>query len=142
MYWNGYLPCIYTRTFFYLKKWDFCRRKTRKAMKEQELKIQKFEDADTLHRAMMMSEVNLTDIYMAKKCAAQFLGICYRTIERWQRQGYIDGIRIGGRVYYLKSELLRVSRLYSSGIGTLSDSSRLQSLPELFSHYDNSLNLR
>ncbi|WP_363928308.1 helix-turn-helix domain-containing protein [uncultured Alistipes sp.] len=37
------------------------------------------------------------------------LGICYRTLERWYNSGYIDRIRIGGRIYFPKKELLRVA---------------------------------
>ena len=47
------------------------------------------------------------------------LGICYRTLERWYNSGYIDRIRIGGRIYFPKKELLHVARLSEQGISTL-----------------------
>ena len=47
------------------------------------------------------------------------LGICYRTLERWYNSGYIDRIRIGGRIYFPKKELLRVARLSQHVISTL-----------------------
>lgn len=96
----------------------------------------------SIDRLSAMPEVNLSELYVAKKCAAQFLGICYRTIERWQRQGYIECFRIGGRVYYLKAELLRVARLSSSGISAISGDSRPQTLSELYSRYDNRIAIR
>ncbi len=91
----------------------------------------------SLERITAMPEMNLSDLYVAKKCAAQFLGVCYRTIERWRTQGYIECIRIGGRVYFLKAELLRVARLYSSGIAALSGESRPQTLPDIHSRHGN-----
>lgn len=84
-----------------------------------------------------MSEISLSELYVAKKCAARFLGICYRTIERWQRQGYIECVRIGGRVYYPRTELLRVACLYSSGIDAVAGSSHPQTLSELLSRHAN-----
>lgn len=96
----------------------------------------------SLERITAMPEVSLSELYVAKKCAAQFLGICYRTIERWRAQGYIECIRIGGRVYFLKAELLRVARLYSSGIAALSGDSQPQTLPDILSRHDNRFGTR
>lgn len=45
-------------------------------------------------------DIDLAELYVAKKCAARILGVCYRTLERWYNSGYIDCIRIGGRVYF------------------------------------------
>ena len=53
-------------------------------------------------------DIDLAELYVAKKCAARILGVCYRTLERWYNSGYIDCIRIGGRVYFPKKELLRI----------------------------------
>lgn len=96
----------------------------------------------SVDRISAMPEVNLVDLYLTKKGAAEFLGICYRTIERWQRQGYIKCTRIGGRVYYMKTELLRIAQLYSSGIGTLSGNAQPQTLSELLLRQDNRRGVR
>lgn len=91
----------------------------------------------SLDRITTMPEVNLAEIYVAKKSAAQFLGISYRTIERWQRLGYVQGFRVGGRVYFMKAELMRVAKVHSAGIGALSNAYRPQSLSDLLSRHTN-----
>lgn len=80
-------------------------------------------------------DIDLAELYVAKKCAARILGICYRTLERWYNSGYIDCIRIGGRVYFPKKELLRVAQLYEQGISTLSGQNRPQTLSELYAKH-------
>lgn len=80
-------------------------------------------------------EVELSELYVAKKCAARVLGVCYRTLERWYNSGYIDCIRIGGRVYFPKKELLRVAQLYEQGISTLSGQDRPRMLSDLYAGY-------
>ncbi len=42
-----------------------------------------------------------------KQMAAEF-GVCYRTIERWDTSGYIQRIRIGGRIYFSYAEVVRI----------------------------------
>lgn len=91
----------------------------------------------SLDRLTAMPEVNLAEIYVAKKSAAQFLGISYRTIERWQRLGYVEGFRVGGRVYFMKAELMRVAKVYSAGIRAVSNANQPQSLSELLSRHIN-----
>ena len=75
-------------------------------------------------------DIDLAELYVAKKCAARILGVCYRTLER-----YIDCIRIGGRVYFPKKELLRIAQLYEQGISTLSGQNRPQTLSELYAKH-------
>lgn len=82
-----------------------------------------------------MQDIDLQELYVAKKCAARILGVCYRTLERWYNSGYIDCIRIGGRVYFPKKELLRVAQLYEQGISTLSGQNRPQTLSELYAKH-------
>jgi hypothetical protein len=45
---------------------------------------------------------------LSKKQMALEMGVCYRTIERWDSSGYIRRIRIGGRVYFSSSEVVRI----------------------------------
>jgi excisionase family DNA binding protein len=45
---------------------------------------------------------------LSKKQAASELGVTYRTIERWYNCGYLDYVRIGGRVYVSHSEIHRI----------------------------------
>ena len=111
-------------------------------MEKRESADKQFREEAILCRNISIPEVGLADLYLAKKCAAQFLGICYRTIERWQRQGYIECIHLGGRVYYSKTELLRVAQLYAAGIDTLSGNNRPQTLSELLARHNNRTEVR
>jgi DNA-binding transcriptional MerR regulator len=45
---------------------------------------------------------------LSKKQMAAEMGVCYRTIERWDTSGYIRRIRIGGRVYFSYAEVVRI----------------------------------
>jgi hypothetical protein len=38
--------------------------------------------------------------------AIKFLGKSRQTLIEWRRKGFISGHRLGGRIYYLKSELI------------------------------------
>ena len=35
--------------------------------------------------------------------AGEMLGVCERTLYRWRRAGYIEGVRIGGVIKYRRS---------------------------------------
>lgn len=72
---------------------------------------------------------------MKKSNSTLHPGVCYRTLERWYNSGYIDCIRIGGRVYFPKKELLRIAQLYEQGISTLSGQNRPQTLSELYAKH-------
>ena len=45
---------------------------------------------------------------LTKKQMAAEMGVSYRTIERWYKQGYISRIRVGGRVFFAYSEVYRI----------------------------------
>ena len=45
---------------------------------------------------------------LSKKQMASELGVSNRTIERWDSIGYIQCIRIGGRVYFSYTEVVRI----------------------------------
>lgn len=62
---------------------------------------------------------SVNGVYYTKSAAARLLGISYRTIERWYLTGYINRIVIGGRIYFHRQELVRVSKLYNYGIAIL-----------------------
>lgn len=85
------------------------------------------------------SDIRLDDLYVAKKCAARMLGVCYRTIERWYNMGYIERVRIGGRIYFSKAEIMRMMQAYEQGIDVLSRSNRPQTLAELLLKHQNRL---
>ena len=36
--------------------------------------------------------------------AGEMLGVCGRTLYRWRRAGYIEGIRVGGAIKYRRSD--------------------------------------
>ena len=83
-----------------------------------------------------VSDIRLDDLYVSKKCAARMLGVCYRTIERWYNMGYIERVRIGGRIYFSKNEVLRMMQAYEQGIDVLSRSNRPQTLAELLAKHE------
>lgn len=119
-------------TFEYQKNRGMSKDQTLQTLRKEVERIQ-----HSLDRITAMPEVNLAEIYVAKKSAAQFLGISYRTIERWQRLGYVEGFRVGGRVYFMKAELMRVAKVYSAGIRAVSNANQPQSLSELLSRHIN-----
>lgn len=36
--------------------------------------------------------------------AGKMLGVCERTLYRWRRAGYIEGVRVGGVIKYRRSD--------------------------------------
>ena len=36
--------------------------------------------------------------------AGEMLGVCERTLSRWRRAGYIEGVRVGGVIKYRRSD--------------------------------------
>ena len=36
--------------------------------------------------------------------AGEMLGVCNRTLYRWRRAGYIEGVRVGGAIKYRRSD--------------------------------------
>jgi len=36
--------------------------------------------------------------------AGEMLGVCERTLYRWRRAGYIEGVRVGGAIKYRRSD--------------------------------------
>jgi hypothetical protein len=52
---------------------------------------------------------------LSKKQMAAEMGVCYRTIERWDTNGYIRRIRIGGRVYFSYGEVVRIRDRFLDG---------------------------
>ncbi len=48
-----------------------------------------------------------TKLIPKKQVAVEF-GVHYRTLERWRKFGYIDFVKLGGRVYVSVDEILRI----------------------------------
>ena len=42
--------------------------------------------------------------YRAEIEAREMLGVCDRTLYRWRRAGYIEGVRVGGAIKYRRSD--------------------------------------
>ena len=75
---------------------------------------------------------------LTKKQAAAEFGICYRTIERWYNCGYINRIRIGGRIFFSWAEILRIRDQSLDGYihaGVLQQQAR--TVDEIRGRYDN-----
>ena len=70
-------------------------------------------------------------VYYTKRSAAKLLGISYRTLERWYLQGYINRVEVGGRIYFHRQELVRVSKLYNYGIAILASTASENTLNRL-----------
>ncbi len=52
---------------------------------------------------------------LSKKQMAAEMGVSNRTIERWDSIGYIQCIRIGGRVYFSYAEVIRIRDRFLEG---------------------------
>lgn len=63
--------------------------------------------------------VSFEEEYISKNRAAKMIGVSPRTIDRWSIEGYIKRVRVGGRIYFQREEVLRVTQLYNFGIGAL-----------------------
>ncbi len=59
--------------------------------------------------------VSFEEEYISKNRAAKMIGV----IDRWSIEGYIKRVRVGGRIYFRREEVLRVTQLYNFGIGVL-----------------------
>lgn len=77
-------------------------------------------------------DIDLAELYVAKKCAARILGVCYRTLERWYNSGYIDCIRIGGRVYFptqrIAAHRTTIRARYFDAVGTKSSANSFRTV--------------
>ncbi len=62
----------------------------------------------TMETRMENGAAGTTVRLLSKKQMAAEMGVCYRTIERWDSIGYIQCIRIGGRVYFSYAEVIRI----------------------------------
>ena len=74
---------------------------------------------------------SVNSVYYTKRSAAKLLGISYRTLERWYIQGYINRVEVGGRIYFHRQELVRVSKLYNYGIAILASTASENTLTRL-----------
>lgn len=52
---------------------------------------------------------------LSKKEMAAELGVSYRTIERWFKNGYLNRIRIGGRIFFSYAEVFRIRDQFVTG---------------------------
>lgn len=47
----------------------------------------------------------LPDGRMTRQDAATYIGVAPKTMAQWQVMGKLRGVRVGGRVFYFKSQL-------------------------------------
>ena len=52
---------------------------------------------------------------LSKKEMAAEIGVSYRTIERWFNSGYLNRIRIGGRIFFSYTEIHRLRDQFLGG---------------------------
>ena len=62
----------------------------------------------------MSTEIGWDTIFYTRKKTAEVLGISLRTLERWNTRGNIKRTYIGGRIFYSKREVLRLSKKHLS----------------------------
>ncbi len=55
-----------------------------------------------------------TKLFSKKEMAAE-IGVSYRTIERWFNSGYLNRIRIGGRIFFSYAEIHRLRDQFLDG---------------------------
>lgn len=103
--------------------------KVKQEMREFRAQVEQESAAVGIPEQQPVPSVN--SIYYTKRSAAKLLGISYRTIERWYIMGYINRVEIGGRIYFHRQELVRVSKLYNYGIAILASSASENTLNRL-----------
>ena len=103
--------------------------KARQEMREFRDQVEMESAAVDLPKLQPVPSVN--SVYYTKRSAAKLLGISYRTLERWYIQGYINRVEVGGRIYFHRQELVRVSKLYNYGIAILASTASENTLTRL-----------
>jgi predicted site-specific integrase-resolvase len=84
----------------------------------------------------IINEKQSVRLFSKKQAAAEF-GVCYRTIERWLQTGYIDSIRIGGRIYICYSEIYRIrDRFLETKPNVSHKESRIRTLDDIHRRYE------
>lgn len=123
--WNAY--ALHTFCFSVLP--TFAPRKqnetsmSRNQQKQRHLEIEIRKLRKDVEELAKLNDIGFDRVYLSKEAAARSIGISKRTIERWQANGYVRRVVLGGRVFFSKREILRVAQLYNYGIGELMDGS-------------------
>lgn len=94
---------------------------SRNQQKQRHLEIEIRRLRKDVEELAKLHDIGFDRVYLTKDAAAKTIGISKRTIERWQSNGYIRRVVLGGRVFFSKREILRVAQLYNYGIGELMD---------------------
>ena len=94
-----------------------------KQLKQRHLEIEIRRLRRDVEELAKLNDIGFEKVYLTKEAAAKSIGVSKRTIERWQSNGYIRRVVLGGRVFFSKREILRVAQLYNYGIGELMDGS-------------------
>lgn len=121
--WNAYA----LHTFCFSALPTFAPRKqnetsmSRNQQKQRHLEIEIRRLRKDVEELAKLHDIGFDRVYLTKDAAAKTIGISKRTIERWQSNGYIRRVVLGGRVFFSKREILRVAQLYNYGIGELMD---------------------
>ena len=68
---------------------------------------ERFEKLASLLRSSAINNEKQKDELLTRKEAVEFLKISYPTLHNWTKNKVIRPVRIGGRVYYQKAELLK-----------------------------------
>ena len=76
---------------------------------EEQLKALMKSAAQEGAESALKNACNLTDDLLSKVKTAEYFNVSLPTITEWERQKRIHGIRFGHRVYFKKSDLLRVA---------------------------------
>lgn len=57
--------------------------------------------------ALASQKPSITDELLSRRDAANYLKITLPTLLTWEKKGYIQATRLGARVYFKKSSLLK-----------------------------------
>ena len=65
---------------------------------------------EEISSALASQGPNAVDELLTRKDTAKYLGVTMPTLNSWEKKGYIKAKRLGSRVYFYKSKLLKNER--------------------------------
>lgn len=59
--------------------------------------------------ALAAMQSKAEDELLSRRSTAEYLGVTLPTLNAWEKKGYIKAKRIGARVYFMKSSLMKAN---------------------------------
>lgn len=63
---------------------------------------------ETMARAREDEAVNTKDALITAEEAQELFGVTSTTLWRWRKRGYLEGVSVGGRIKYRRSDCISV----------------------------------